>query len=212
MKNQPVHFAKGYTIVELMTTMVITAVLAVLCGVYFANLLSIQEREREEAYIREKLVDACGAYADFLSIGSTVSTGIVASNSEIMVAYRQETGGVSLETGLVTRVAYLSALTNPTNRTMDMNVSGFENGCLVQKLSRRASGDAPLIPLVGDMTSCQLIPLNYSNSFDNAGFRTTDAPLGYLLLTAHYRVKNDEGEWEQKTATAERVVRLWNHE
>ncbi len=219
--------SRGYTIVELMVTIVIVSVLAVSVGVFFVKLLNIQEHEREEAYVREKLADICGEYADKLSIGSSI---INTSTNATIVKYRQETGGVSLETGLVTRVAYLSSLLNSTNDTVDMNIFSIENRDLSRKIARSARGDAHLLPLVGDMVSCTFTPLKTSTSTLNvetmndtdagmcakmvphAVFEATDAALGWLQVTARYRVKNDKGELETKTATAGRVVRLWNRE
>ena len=112
----------GYTVVELMVTIVIVSVLAATVGMFFVKLLTIQEREREEAYIRERLSDICGVYADFISIGSSFSTATNLSDQATVVKYRQETGGVSLETGLVSRVAYLTSLMNTTNKTIDLNI------------------------------------------------------------------------------------------
>ena len=219
---------RGYTVVELMVTVVIVAVLAVTLGVFFVKLLSIREREREEAYIREKLSDICGMYADALSVGSSVSTKTNLDNQATIVKYRHETGGVSLETGVVTRVGYLTSLLNTTNRTVDLNVYAFERGHksqifanekenLSRKLTRRASGDARLIPLAGDMVSCTITPLNCvgqpgaDNEF--AGFvAATNAALVYLQVSARYSVEDDDGNIVKKTATARRVVRLWNHE
>lgn len=217
----------GYTIVELMVTIVIVSVLAASVGVFFVKLLNIQEHERDEAYVLEKLADICGEYADKLSIGSSI---INTSTNATVVKYRQETGGVSLETGLVTHVAYLSSLLNSTNDTVDMNIFSIENRNLSRKIVRSASGDAHLMPLVGDMVSCTLtplrttaLPLNVEDMNDtdtsmcakmvpHAVFEATDAALGWLQVTARYRVKNDRGELETKTATAGRVVRLWNRE
>ena len=154
----------GYTIVELMVTIVIVSVLAATLGVFFVKLLNIQEREREEAYVREKLADICGEYADKLSIGSSI---INTSTNATIVKYRQETGGVSLETGLVTRVAYLSSFLNSTNDTVDMGIFSFENQDLIRKIARRASGDAYLLPLTADMVSCTLTPLRTASSILN---------------------------------------------
>ncbi len=219
------HVKWGYTIVELMVTIVIVSVLAVSVGAFFVKLLNIHEREREDAYVREKLADICGEYADKLSIGTSI---INTSTNATVVKYRQETGGVSLETGLVTRVAYLSSLLNPTNDTMDMNIFSLENRDLNQKIARSARGDAHLMPLVGDIVGCTLTPLRTATSVlnveamnetdthmcarmvPNATFEVTDAALGWLQITTRYRVKNDNGELETRTATAGRVVRLWN--
>lgn len=204
---------RGYTVVELMVTIVIVAVLAATLGMFFVKLLRIQEREREEAYIRERLADICAAYADFVSVGSSFHTSTNSVNALTAVKYRMETGGVSLETGLVTKVAYLTTMMNLTNRTVDLDIYSQDPEGLTRKFSRGMSGDAPLIPLLGDMVSCTITPLNHTKTeVGTNGYETTDAALGWLQVSAKYEVKNDDGEKETKTATAGRVVRLWNRE
>lgn len=225
----------GFTIYELMVTMVIVSVLAATVGTFFVKLLNIQEREREEAYVREKLSDICGAYADMLSVGSSIITSDNPSNQTAIVKYRQETGGVSLETGVVTRVAYLTSMM--TNSVMDMDILSLAPGeeeldkKFLTRLTRRASGNAALIPLLGDMVSCTLRPLGTAgqpegkqmNEVDDYlsrrvaqkgdhGFEMTDAALGWLEVKARYAVKDDEGMPVSKTVMVERVVRLWNRD
>ena len=207
---------RGYTVVELMVTIVIVSVLAATVGMFFVKLLTIQEREREEAYIREKLSDICGAYADFISIGSSFSTATNLFDQATVVKYRQETGGVSLETGLVSRVAYLTSLMNITNKTIDLNIQYSTDEKEPERrystLSRIMRGDASLIPLIGDMVSLKITPLNSNTTYQDVDFpvlQTTDVALGNLEVTACYKVKNDEGF---KTVKVERVVRLWNRE
>ena len=215
--------------VELMVTIVIVAVMAATVGTFFVKLLTIQEREREEGYIREKLCDICAQYADFLSLGDSVSVGTNRESQALVVGYRQEAGGVSFETGLVTRVAYFVSTISATNRMMDLNVCSrepesslneypFMGNMVSCKLSRKIGGDAPLIPLTGDMVSCTITPLGNNVTpgsrllEEDQRFETTDATLGYLEVTARYKVKNDEGEYEERTASAGRIVRLWNRE
>lgn len=203
--------ASGYTVVELMVTIVIVTVLAASVGAFMVKLLTLQEREREEAYVREKLSDICGAYADFISIGSSILVDTSPSNLQMVVKYRLETGGVSLETGVVTRVAYLTSTMNATNRTMNVDVWGLEPEGATCKLSRTMNGNAALIPLVGDMVSCTLTPLNANVSEDD-GVQTSDAVLAYLQVSARFEAENPGVEPLVKTATVGRVVRLWNRE
>lgn len=203
---------------ELMVAMVIVAVMASSAGVFFAKLLTIQEREREEAYIREKLSDICGAYADFLSVGSNMYTN--SADNEIIVGYRQETGGVSLETNIADRVAYLKSSIKSAEQSDDSMTTAVDidiyskdpvadAGSLVrimgddvsQKYSRSIRGDASLIPLIGGMVSCRITPVDSS---------MTNAALGYLEVSARYKVENEDDEYVVKTATVGRVVRLWN--
>lgn len=206
----------GYTVVELMVTILIAAILSVTVGAFLVKLLTIQERDREEAYIREKLVEVCAVYADFLSVGSYISTSPDSGNRAFIGIYRQETGGVSLETGIVSRATYLTSSMNTTNEVIDLDIYAREPGGLYdRRFSRALNGSAPLIPLIGDMVSCTIRPLNFNpenNKTDSLGFIKTDAVLGYLEITAKYEIENDEGELETRTATAGRVVRLWNRE
>lgn len=202
---------RGYAVVELMVTIVIVAVLAATLGIFFVKLLRIQEREREEAYIRERLCDICAAYADFVSVGSSFHTSTNPSNALTDVKYRMETGGVSLETGIVTKVANLTMMI--TNRAVGLDIFSEGPEGLSRKLHRLMSGDASLVPkLLGDIVSCTITPLNHTTEVATNGYETTDAALGRLTVAAKYEVKNDNGETVTNTAIAERVVRLWNRD
>ncbi len=208
------NLRRGYTIVELMVTIVIVACLTAVVGHFFVKLLRIQENEREEAYVREKLVEICGNYADALSVGAAFSytnsfTGLP------VVKYRLEAGGVSLETGTVTRVAYLASAL--TNGIVDVNVYGYEQDRLANKLERTSNGTALLMPLVSTLVRCTLTPLNNvewkaENDPLLAGFQTADTSLGNLQVAATYQVEDENGDPIEKTVTVERVVRLWNRE
>lgn len=210
-KLRPSRCRWGYALVELMATIAIVAVLAATVGMFFARLLSLQEREREEAYIRERLAEVCGVLADDLSVAASFGTRIRPVEQDIIVAYREETGGVSLETGRVSRVAQLVLTTSATNRAAALNVFSHEPEGLRRSLSRSLEGDAPLMPLAGELVSCTLTPFNAAITEED-GIQTSDAALGYLQVTARYTVRNEDGEDEAKTATAGRVVRLWNRE
>ncbi len=217
----------GYTVVELMVTIVIVAVLAATVGTFLVKLLTVQEKDREEAYIREKLADVCGAYADAMSIGSSFGTRTRTNLfdhaiMDVKINYRHEAGGVSFETGVVTRVARVissinemaSPGNNTTNRTVEFKADGFEQGDFVRRLMRSANGDASLIPLLGNMVSCTIRPLNSigDGGFDGDGFKTNSTALGYLEVKAEYKVKDATGKTVWKNVTVGRVVRLWNRE
>lgn len=194
---------RGYTVVELVVTIAIVTVLAATVGTFVVKLLTFQENEREDAYIREKLTDICAAYADFLSVGSAVNTNLFG----MTVAYRQETGGVSFETGIVSRVTSLITSLNTNRWTVELNAYGSESGSNVLKLARTANGNAPLIAMRGDMpdiVTCALSPIN--------ALTIETAALGNLRVEANYRVKKKDGEYETRATCVERIVRLWNHE
>jgi len=213
----------GYTVIELMVTVLIVSVLATTLGVGFVKLLTIQEREREEAYVRERLAEICANYADYLSVADNICT--VGTNKQmIVVKYREETGGVSLETGRVARVTRLVS-ENKTidglsqSMALDLKIGSIDgdeyNKSFISRFSRLLRGDAELVSLVVDKVSCLITPLNVkvqTQELDPAFgiLEKTDAALASLRLVAWYKIKNDDGEWETKTADAERVVRLWN--
>lgn len=226
----------GFTVIELMTTLAIVAVLATTAGVLFAKLLAIRERDREEGYVRERLAEVCGSYADLLSIGSSI---IVTSTNAVIVKYRQEAGGVSFETGVVTRVAYLTASLNVTNRTADLGVYTLNPGeddldrVISRSVDRRADGNAMFIPQTGDVAYCTLTPLVTSTDaavrimnekekgrerylcakmVPGAVFDETGSALGLLEVRARYRIEDKDGRLVDRFVTAERVVRLWNRE
>lgn len=208
---------RGYTVVELMATLVIVTVLAATVGTFFARLLSLREREREEAYVREKLSDLCGAYADALSVAASFSTATNGAGQAFVAKYRQETGGVSLETGVVTRVAHLAAWVDATNRTAELRIYAHEpEGGRALRIARSADGSAPLIPLAGALVRCTLTPLNVQAAAtadaDFPGLQGEDAALGWLELAARYTAEDEDGKAVAKTVTAGRVVRLWNRE
>jgi hypothetical protein len=196
-----------------MMTVVIVAILAATVGMFFVKLLTFQEKDREEAYIRERLSDVCGAYADFLSVGSFVSTRTNRFHhaSDLRVDYRQESGGVSLETGTVSRAAYLISSADDAGGAVDLDVYAFAKSNVVHKFSRSIMGDAALIPFTNEIASIEIVPLNYAvktNTID--GFEKTDAVLCRLVVTARHEVEDDYGK--KRPVTAERVVRLWNRE
>ena len=213
----------GYTVIELLMTVAIVALLVATAGGWFVKLLKIQEKEREEAYVREKLVDICGSYADMVSIGSFICENPEGTGNSTAVKYRTETGGVSFETGLVTRVAYVTtSFTNNlslAHRTMNLGIysTGPEEGArfvplmddmVHEKMSRNVEGDALLVPQLADLVSCTITPL-WTGETDAYA---TNAALGYLQVTARYVVEDENGRPATKTATAGRVVRLWNHQ
>lgn len=207
---------RGLTLVELLVTIAIVSIVAATLGVSVVRLLTIQEREREEAYVRERLSDMCGAYADYISIGTTFGENDDITNRVVRVKYRLETGGVSLETGTVTRAAFLSTMLNATNGTAAMHVDAFEDRELMRKVTRHMRGDAALIPLAGEIISCTITPLNFTNTWTEAwegdNVKAYSSALGYLQMAAKYCIEDEYGETVTKTATVGRVVRLWNRE
>ena len=189
---------RGSTVVELMVMIVIVTVLAASVGTFIVKLLTLRENNREDAYIREKLIDVCGTYADLLSVGSSINT----NGPGMQVTYRQETGGVSFETGVVSQVT--SLISDVTNGMVKLNVYGLELEESILKYVRQANGNADLIPQVGNIVSCTVTPINATD--------WQSAALGNLRIEARYQVRNGDGNIEIKATRVERIVRLWNHE
>lgn len=224
---------KGYTVFELIVTVLIVVVLAATIGMFFTNLLTIQEQDREEAYVREKLADLCAIYADFASIGSSFS---ISSNSNAnIVSYRLETGGISFETGRVSRVAYFTTAT--TNRAMNVDVYSLqhdgrslifqnEKAGLTSRWDRVLSGDVSLLiqptgKLDVKSVTCTITPLGIPPSDHVYGVpdenfvnfnNYTDTCIGNLKVEAWYTYKNSRRELVLTNVAAERLVRLWNHD
>lgn len=200
---------RGYTIVELMVTILVVTILATSVGMFFVNLLTVQEQEREDAYIREKLADICASYADTLSVASSFMTNI---GQRIIVEYPREAGGVSIETGgafatgSVVRVASLTSSVcrvSADYTSLDLNICAMDvDGCVREKGPFHFNGDAELLPLFGNITRCKLTRLG-TNDVEGTS-------LGLLEIEAKYNVRNKWRNLECKTATARRVVRLWN--
>ena len=216
-RRKRIVIRRGLTLVELVVTVGIVSFLAVALGASCVKLITIQEREREEGYIREQLTDICGVYADYLSIGSSLTNAV----DRFDVMYRIETGGVSLETGRVTtsRVARVSQLISSVKssgdanrKTLDLDVLGFEPGILTNKFSRSLCGaDTPLVSLeqIRELKlkdnvvnlSCRLDKLNESES------------LWYLRVVATYELETEkEGRDPHRIVSSGRIVRLWNRE
>lgn len=192
------NLKRGYTVVELMVTIVIVAILAATVGTFIVKLLTLHENDREDAYIREKLIDICGTYADMLSVGSLINT----NRFGLQVTYRRETGGISLETGVVSRVTSLASTV--TNGTVKVDAYGLELGESILRRVRHANGNAALIPQTGNIVSCTVTPVNAEI--------LESAALGNLSLEARYQVRNEDGNLETRVTRVERIVRLWNHE
>lgn len=191
------HRKCGYTVVEMMVTILIVAILTTTVGTVVVKLLTLQERDREEAYIRETLTNVCGEYADSLSLGSFICTNNLHG---IDVTYRSESGGVSFETGRVSHVVKL--ISAKKNSSFELNVNVVDRGNMISRLLCHMQGNAALIPLAGNLVSCDVIPLNAEI--------VEDAALACLQVTAQYKVRDDSGKLVDKETTVERVVRLWN--
>lgn len=197
----------GMTLVELMVTVLIVAMLSVTLGAFFVKLLNIHEQEREEGYVREKLVDICGACADYLSVSSSISN---VTASSFVATYREETGGVSLETGRVSRVTHFQSFLDTATQTLALDIGRYWSNNFVSGFSRDLRGDAYLMNLTNDlvlvrrdgMVEAMLTRLN--------GTSDMDASLFYLKVSARCERKSDKGKANYRYVTAGRIVRLWN--
>lgn len=204
--SSPPRTRTGMTLVELMVTVLIGAILATTLGVFFVRLLNIQEQEREEAYVREKIVEITAAYADYLSIALAISNNATATS--FTAIYPQETGGVSFETGRVTRVTHLNTFLDADNRTLILDSGHFEADIFISGFQRSLHGDALLVNLTNDLVcvngSMMIRPLD-APSLDTAH-------LVYLNVAAHCECENGAGKKEMRNVMSGRIVRLWNRE
>ena len=221
MGTSCVKAAHGYTIVELLVTILIVTIFAASVGMLAVKLLTLHEKNREDAYVREKLLDICAIYADYLSLGSSIGT----NNFETIVKYRMETGGVSFETGVVSHVTHLISALNPLKKTVDLGTYTLKDGNMKVAKSFSWNGDASLIVHNGNMfariVGFMIRPLRYTGDPEltwtaDGGqeeltgepvSQMTDAAFGYLELTAQYQSADDN---RLNTVRAGRLVRLWN--
>ena len=211
MVPNPRDSEKGYTIVELMVTIVIVSLLTAVLGTFVVKLLTLQEMDREEAYVREKLVDICGFYADFLSVGSSFGT----NRFQMAVKYRQEAGGISFETGRISRVVHMiSSVTNDLF-VSDVHVAKSEGGLFSRNLNQ-ISGDGWLRNVMASNLTFSISPIGsieppkLEEDSSLPGLLVTDAALGCLRVSAQYASEDERGRLAMKTVAVERVVRLWN--
>lgn len=209
--------SRGYTIIELMVTVVIVAVLAATVGTLFVKLLTLQEKDRAEAYVRENLVEMCGLYADYLSVATTISNVVTGVAPCFFAKYPQETGGVSLETGRVAHVTQLAAYSKlneglydnqtRTYATLGLNIATGNVGG--PPLMREFRGDdTPLLSIKDLRINDNPVSLSYGIVPLNAD--EENAALWCLQVRADYVVKNDDGNFVYTNASVRRVVRLWN--
>jgi len=203
---------RGYTVVELMITICIVSILVSTICTYFVKLLTLQENEREEAYIKEKLSDICANFSDYISIGTNIDNRL----SDFVVSYRYETGGVSFETGRVSRVSGLTASLNPSSSvdqpvTMDLDVATFEQGTVNEKkFSRNFRGDDMSLISLNDIKELKITNKGRVDLRFQLTKLNMSASLWNLRLVADYEVEDDDDP--KRTVTAERIVRLWNRD
>lgn len=88
----------GATMIELMVTSSIVAIVAVGLSVGLMKLFAIEDEIRDKAFIRERLCRMISDYADCLSLARAVS------NDTRVIEFRTETGGVSFETNFLCKV------------------------------------------------------------------------------------------------------------
>lgn len=206
-------YRTGYTVIELMVTILIVTILVTTLGVSFVKLLTVQEKNREQAFIRERLAEICSSYADCLSIGTSISN---TPSGGFVATYRNETGGVSLETGRVDHASLLVSSHNELTThegkryfTLDFGIYAYEMGMKTPKFLRDLRGDN--MPLISPKDlkmkdgivslNCSILPLN--------AVRMEDAALGYLTVTGWY---NMEETGVLTNVAVGRIVRLWNRE
>ena len=91
-------FRRGATMIELMVTSSIVAIVAVGLSVGLMKLFAIEDEIRDKAFIRERLCRMISDYADCISLAKAVS------NDTRVIEFRTETGGVSFESNFLCKV------------------------------------------------------------------------------------------------------------
>lgn len=200
---------RGMTLIELLVTMLIVTIVSVMFGFYFVKLLNIHEDEREMGYVRERLVDICAAYADYLSIASSIRN---ITDYSFDADYRQETGGVSLETGRVSRVTHLNTYLDSSAGRMELNIGRIVTNEFVSGFSRKLRGDALLMNMTNDLVLVRRAGIPEAMLTRLNGTSDETASLFYLMVSARCKCEDDNGNAKYRYVTAGRIVRLWNKE
>lgn len=179
----------GVTLVELLVVVVITSIVAVGLSFAISASLRFNQQYREESYVRERLCDVLERVSDYLSMANAapVSNGVWSGSAQ----YRMETGGVSFETGRVSRVTGTAYAVNNMNMDVEIDTGDPQWNGVLRKVF---AADGVLSPVAASVTK---IDLHGTNTF-----RT-------LEVTAEYSVKTADGI-QTKPITVSRPVRLWN--
>lgn len=185
----------GFTIVELLVTMLITTIVVVVFGLGVVRLLKLEESNRQEGYIRERLTMITSTYADYLSMGSGLWPVDLPDNVKgYCTEFRTETGGVSFETGKVTRVVGMTSSVSNGFFNIGINTAGEISNVLLEK---HISGAAELLPVLSLITDISIYP--------------DDGPVRMLSITASNTVFNvKSNQYEPRQIVSKRLFRLWN--
>ena len=185
----------GFTLVELLITMLITTIVAAVFGLGVVRLLRLEESNRQEGYIRERLTMITSTYADYLSMGSKLWPVNFPNNVKgYSTEFRTETGGVSFETGKVTRVVGMTSSVSNGLFNIGINTAGeMFNGFL----EKHISGAAELLPVLSLITDVSIYP--------------EDGAVRMLSITASNTVYNvKSNQYEPRQIVSRRLFRLWN--
>lgn len=194
-KDNAVKF--GFTIGEMLITMLITTIVATLFALGISRLLKVEESNRQEGYIRERLTMITSSYADYLSMGSSLALAEGPNHTKVYQTYfPMETGGVSFETGKVVRVVGMATSVSNGLFNVCMNTAGRDSPDVLEK---HVSGAAELVPVLAMITDVMITS-------------STNAPaVGMVSIVASNTVYNvKRNRYEPKLIVSKRLFRLWN--
>lgn len=205
----------GATMIELMVTSSIVAIVAASLSVGLVKLFAIEDEIRDKAFIRERLCRMISDYADCLSLAKAVS------NDTRVIEFRTETGGVSFETNFLCKVtsARLSLIDlYKTSALSDQKVTGVD--LVVESEDEKYNRKPRHLTLGAESEIYQNFRVaakrRYGNIGDVCSLRVEGVgSVRRLTLRAKYpRLQKVNGVKVPVDELIEvsRIVRLWNHQ
>ena len=203
---------KGFTVIELMITILIVVILTVSFGGALSGLLCLHEKDREEGYMREKLAYICGEFADYFSLADKVGRFMDENGKAVYAAgFRMEADGVSYETGKVVKVSniYVSAtngIFNVAMRNADARYRRAGDSDDVFYKRQEMSSDGMLYEVMSKITVFSIDPLPIDGMWHTNQYYmlTVAATNGYFDIRGATNAI--------RTVVSRRAFRLWNAE
>jgi Tfp pilus assembly protein PilE len=180
---------KGSTLVELLVTVTILIFVAIALSAAISNILSIEQPYMAEAGVRTKMALQMKYAERYLSLANRVSS-MGGTNT---IAFRQETGGVSFETGTWIRVKEVQM--TPTSQSLVFVIASDDEQH--DAIATNAiDADGLVWPFAATNTVATL---------EGSG------AIRKLTLASTFAIETDAGV-EYRSITNSRPVRLWNYQ
>ena len=199
----------GFTLVELLVVMAISAALVLWVGFAFVGMSRLERSYRREAYVRTALVLALQRLEQKMSLACGINreTKIIRNGNKIHQEYSTfyfpcEAGGVSWETNEITQVFQLH--NKGENKFLYATASNIVDFVTADR-SYKSDFLSPLSSEIPSVRFNRLIIKPIKLPGENA-------PLNLLNveLAADFDVKDILGDYCVKTVSVQRVVRMWN--